>query len=1347
MNRIKTLLPLLLLMLFASYSYSQNLITNPGFESNTTGWSLATYNSASGSLSRVTSQSHSGTASGQINITASGAAWEVQFIAAGSNIISLESGKTYELKLWAKSNSSRTDALQLRVAQPSPYQTIGGTTTVSTTSSWTEYVHTFTADANYSQARITILCGSFVETYYFDDIILQEVAVPTANFTSNITSLTEGGSVNFTDTSTDNPTSWSWTFEGGSPASSTAQNPTVSYATAGTYDVTLVATNAAGADTTRVVDYITVNVPPPVASFTADTTSVTEGGSVSFTDNSSNSPTSWSWSFSGGTPATSTAQNPVVAYNTQGTYDVTLTATNASGSDTEIKTAFITVNASPQVVSNLLDNTGFETNTDNWELATYVSVSGSLTRSTSQFHNGVASGQVSVTATDGTSWHGQLHATGSNLVSLENGKTYVLKFWARSNTSRANSLIISVAQPSPYLAIGGSTTVSTTPTWTEYVHTFTADANYPVARITITCSKFVETYHFDDFVLGELISPPVANFSASTTSLSEGNNVIFTDNTTNNPTSWSWSFEGGTPATSNAQNPVVTYNTDGVYDVTLTATNDVGSDVEIKTNYIVVNTGVIQSAVNAAQSGEVIIINGGTYRESVTIPNDKSITIKAAPGEKVVIDGREELSGLSWSQGANNIWSAVIPPALQQAFVSNEAMVFSDDYPYVEARYPNMKFHENWEENKKWATLSSSSTYGVAVSNDVAGLNISLAGGYLHLKYVENFFGSSLITSHTAGSSNINYEQTAAKWGDWSNTGFKGGKGNWDYRFYVTGVLELLDVEEEWFFDEGTNILHIKTPGNVNPSTLNLSVKVRDLGIYSESADDVTIEGIDLFATSMKMGVFKQDNCKNLVIKGCKILYPNHNRIVEVLDNPSTSSLDDRIYLISENWIFIDGNNALIENCEIGWAENRGIYLNGKANVLKNCVIHNTALNGIMHYSGVELGFGYGQIYDVSGPNKLENSTIYNCGGVAVYHRGPGPEEINYNHLFNSGIYSGDISAYYLPYAKKSQGSVVSYNWVHNTLGKALRVDSWGDSIYIHHNVVWNNSEGTKWQGPGPWYIYNNTIFDEVSSLPITIWVQEFDYDSQLCIDEYGVDFVPTVSYYDRFLNNSNVMNNLSYQLYYRGSFGIPDYIYSFHENSHFTKNDEIGGQESQFFVSPNLSTIDLRPKLGSPAINAGVAITGFTDYVTDGSPDLGAYEYGGTYWYPGASWMNDGMFVPTTMADANQLAASLLSNPTQKSASINSDIIYDDQPGLQQDFNLYPNPVQNHVTVLFPGESQVSSLDVYNVQGVKVLSKEGLSGLKQLTLDLSGLTGGVYIVRTYSNTGDVININKLIKE
>ena len=85
---------------------------------------------------------------------------------------------------------------------------------------------------------------------------------------------------------------------------------------------------------------------PPEADFVANLTTITAGGSINFTNLSIYNPTSYAWTFAGGTPGTSNAANPAnIVYNTPGTYAVTLTATNANGNDTETKTAYITVNA------------------------------------------------------------------------------------------------------------------------------------------------------------------------------------------------------------------------------------------------------------------------------------------------------------------------------------------------------------------------------------------------------------------------------------------------------------------------------------------------------------------------------------------------------------------------------------------------------------------------------------------------------------------------------------------------------------------------------------------------------------------------------------------------------------------------------------------------------------------------------------------------------------------------------------------------------------------------------------------------------------------------------------------
>jgi PKD repeat protein len=73
----------------------------------------------------------------------------------------------------------------------------------------------------------------------------------------------------------------------------------------------------------------------PVAAFTNNLKYICEGTTVNFSDGSWNGPVdTWAWDFPGGTPSTSSDQNPAIQYNTPGVYDITLTVTNSTGSDT-----------------------------------------------------------------------------------------------------------------------------------------------------------------------------------------------------------------------------------------------------------------------------------------------------------------------------------------------------------------------------------------------------------------------------------------------------------------------------------------------------------------------------------------------------------------------------------------------------------------------------------------------------------------------------------------------------------------------------------------------------------------------------------------------------------------------------------------------------------------------------------------------------------------------------------------------------------------------------------------------------------------------------------------------------
>ena len=120
------------------------------------------------------------------------------------------------------------------------------------------------------------------------------------------------------------------------------------------------------------------------------------------------------------------------------------------------------------------------------------------------------------------------------------------------------------------------------------------DSDNSLAENWMASLNFVTKNNIGDSIYAtpgftECTFPPIAGFSADQTEIFTGESVNFTDLSLNDPTSWQWTFESGTPATSTGQNPTVVYNTTGTFDVTLVVTNEGGSGTATYTDYIIVN--------------------------------------------------------------------------------------------------------------------------------------------------------------------------------------------------------------------------------------------------------------------------------------------------------------------------------------------------------------------------------------------------------------------------------------------------------------------------------------------------------------------------------------------------------------------------------------------------------------------------------------------------------------------------------------------------------------------------------------------------------------------------------------
>jgi PKD repeat protein len=213
--------------------------------------------------------------------------------------------------------------------------------------------NTYVAAGNYSVQLTATNAGGSNTSLQNGYIFAYIPAV--ANFTANVTTGPNPLTVQFTDLSTGSPYNWYWQFgDTYIVNTSTAQNPVHTYQTVGIYSVNLTVSNTYSSSYLNRTNYINDTTPPPIARIYANVTSGVAPLAVSFTDLSGNSPTSWLWSFGDGS-ANVTTQDATHTFASAGSYNVSLTATNAGGSSTAYKMINVYV---PPTFTSIAPTTG-----------------------------------------------------------------------------------------------------------------------------------------------------------------------------------------------------------------------------------------------------------------------------------------------------------------------------------------------------------------------------------------------------------------------------------------------------------------------------------------------------------------------------------------------------------------------------------------------------------------------------------------------------------------------------------------------------------------------------------------------------------------------------------------------------------------------------------------------------------------------------------------------------------------------------------------------------------------------------------------------------------------------------
>lgn len=445
-------------------------------------------------------------------------------------------------------------------------------------------VHTYTTAGNYTVKLIA------TNIYNCNNIEIKNLYItvynkPTASFTASPTIACDPGeTINFQSTST-GAVSWLWNFGDGN--TSTLQNPAHIYGATGSYDVSLIVTNANGCKDTLVKSSFIEIISAPPVSFTASDTTGCAPKTISFTNNTPNT-TAWLWDFGNGT--TSTQQNPTVNYSSAGTYSVTLTTTSNLGcTQTATITNYISLSQGPSANFTTSNNAGCGplsvqfTNLSSANATSWLWDFGDSTSSTAQnpTHTYTTGGVYTVT----------LHAFSANGCesifirnNIVNVQSPVAGFSATPTTG-CSPLTVNFTNTSTGNIVNwhwdfgnGNTSNQQNPS-----QTFTSTGNYTVSLIVTNSTGCTDTLIQNNYI--QVVSGQTNYTAPPPTYVCFPYTANFTDPTTGS-NSWQWDFGDGT--TSTQQNPSHTYTSPGVYTVTL-ITQMAGGCTQMFSPYAVYN--------------------------------------------------------------------------------------------------------------------------------------------------------------------------------------------------------------------------------------------------------------------------------------------------------------------------------------------------------------------------------------------------------------------------------------------------------------------------------------------------------------------------------------------------------------------------------------------------------------------------------------------------------------------------------------------------------------------------------------------------------------------------------------
>ena len=486
-------------------------------------------------------------------------------------------------------------------------------------------------------------------------------------------------------------------------------------------------------------------------------------------------------------------------------------------------------------------------------------------------------------------------------------------------------------------------------------------------------------------------------------------------------------------------------------------------------------TKSIQMAVDLASAGNTIIVYSGVYQEVVTIEKEE-ITLRAADGERVILDGSESVTGDlggTWtihdsSSSEGTVWKADLNKDAWQLFLN-----YQEEMP---ARWPNANFsdgtalndEEYWAhgtvdiddyQTNSTATCSDGMTKyqdgskyyclnylngeleddnGTYLGHDGlinSGLNATGAIAVLNIGSFRTW--SRNITSHNLSNGSFTFEEVPTS--EWKIK---------HHMYFITQKLELLDVPGEWFFDHEseTNTVYYMPRDDENPNEMDIRMKTKPYAMVCSDSDGITVEGFDYFATT-----FSLDDCDGSEIRNSTLFYPSTSKrslghAGEDMDNRYVSRVDDCM-------------GCLIDSCDFLYTDGAAFEAHGGSSSSQNNTINNSYFYHI-DWSGSDQKSLMTTIMMDGTNNRFTNNTMHKTGTSATIRIGNSPQ-IMFNEIYDTAYIQSDGTVVQMMQAEQS-GATVAYNWIHDVPKYGIRMDgpfggtNSGRNASVHHNVLWN---------------------------------------------------------------------------------------------------------------------------------------------------------------------------------------------------------------------------------------------------------------------------------------------------